>query len=430
MDTIRVRNYRFNFEREPFLRPLQIKGASFSEKWTLVTQIESSRGTKATGVGGTAVLWSDPAVFFSHSEAGGNLVMSLLAEKAGKLVEGREFSTPIDMIQSIFPELHQFGKTITGLSNLSKTFTLNGLVSLDLALWKLWALEKGIESFDGLITPEWCCAFPHRHEKIIHVPTINYDYSLKDLIRLVDSGSFFLKIKLGQRGNPEEMLGKDCQRLSEIHRTLRNKRTPSAPEGKLYYYLDANGRYPDKSTLRRLIEHSIRIGMLEQVALVEEPFPEGVKEDLSDLPVRFAADESLHDVESVNERIDLGYRAMAMKPAGKTLSMSIQMAHAAYQRGIPCFVADNACVPLLVEWNKNFAARLSPLPGIPFPILESNGKQNYKNWEKMMEKHPLKGARWIEPQGGFYHLEESFYQTSGGIFLNPGHYQSLIEDPF
>lgn len=427
MNRIEIRDYRFNFEREPLIRPLQIKGASFTEKWTLVTLLESSRGTKATGIGGTAVLWSDPAVFFSHSEAGGNAVMALLAERAAQLSLGKEFLTPPDLTESIFPELHEYGKKLTGIDHLNRTFTLNSLVSLDLALWILCCLENGWPTFDSLIPLECRPVLSHRQDRIARVPTVSYDYPLKELIRLVDSGHFFLKIKLGQAGGPEEMLQKDCHRLSEIHQALQNKRTSCTSHGKLAYYLDINGRYPNKVVLRRMVDHAQKIGMLDQIALVEEPFPEGIKENISDLPVRIAADESLHGIESVQERMALGYGALAIKPAGKTLSMSFKMASAAHQKGIPCFVADNACIPLLVEWNKNFAARLAPFPGLSMGILESNGPQNYGHWKEMVQDHPLYGGDWIEPRNGVYHLDEEFYSTSGGIFLRPGHYQELVE---
>jgi L-alanine-DL-glutamate epimerase-like enolase superfamily enzyme len=426
MKKIEIQNYRFNFEREPLIRPFQIKGASFTEKWTLVTSLESTRGIRATGIGGTAVLWSDPSVFFSYSEAGGNMVMAAMAERAARSARGKSFSTPLEIMETLIPEIHEYGKTITGNPKLTKTFTLNSFVSLDLALWVLYARETGIRTFEGLIPSEYRRAFSHRQEKIAHIPTISYNYPIEDLLKLVDSGHFFLKIKIGQAGNPEEMLRKDQERLTEIHRALQGKESPYTKNGKLLYYLDANARYPDKTTLWRLIDHAGRIGMLEQIALVEEPFLEDVKADVTDLPVRVAADESLHDVARVEERIDSGYKAMAIKPAGKTLSMSIQMADAAYRRGIPCYVADNACVPLLVEWNKNFAARLSPFPSLSVGILESNGEQNYKNWRKMVEDHPLYGARWIEPNGGFYQLDEDFYRTSGGIFHESGHYQKFI----
>jgi L-alanine-DL-glutamate epimerase-like enolase superfamily enzyme len=427
MKRIKIQGYHFDFEREPLIRPFQIKGASFTEKWTLVTSLESADGNRGIGIGGTAVLWSDPSVFFSYSEAGGNMLMASMAERGSQIIRGESFIAPQEIIERLIPEIHEFGKKVTGNPKLTRTFVLNSLVSLDLALWNLFALENGIQTFDDLIPQECRPALRYRQDKIAHVPTVSYDYPLKNLSGLVDSGHFILKIKLGQAGGPEEMIRKDTERMAGIHRALREKRTPFTNDGKLLYYLDANGRYPDKSSLWKLVDHAEKIGMLEQIALVEEPFPEGVTIDIADLPLRIGADESLNDLERVNERIDLGYRALAIKPAGKTLTMSFQMASAARQRNIPCFVADNACVPLLVEWNKNFEARLPPFPGLSMGILESNGEQNYKNWRALLEDHPLHGAGWIEPREGIYRLDEHFYRVSGGIFHRPGHYQDLIE---
>ena len=132
---------------------------------------------------------------------------------------------------------------------------------------------------------------------------------------------------------------------------------------------------------------------MEQVAILEEPFPPEVRAEVSDLPVCLAADESLHDISEVSERADLGYRAMAIKPAGKTLSKSLQMVQAARERGIPCFVADSACLPALLEWNKNVAARLTPFPGLEMGIIESHGEQTYRNWRELIADLPLPGRR-------------------------------------
>ena len=163
-----------------------------------------------------------------------------------------------------------------------------------------------------------------------------------------------------------------------------------------------------------------RVKILEQVAILEEPFPPEVRVDVSDLPVRLAADESLHDISEVNERADLGYKAMAIKPAGKTLSKSMQMVQAAQGRGIPCFVADSACLPLLLEWNKNVASRLKPFPGLEMGIIESHGEQTYRNWRGLIADLPLSRGGWVEPKEWDLRLDEEFYQTSGGIFLSAG----------
>lgn len=426
MKSIQIKRYAFNFEREPFVRPFHFKGGFFTEKWILVTSLESANGVRATGIGGTAVLWSDPLVFFAHSEAGGNIIMAAMAERAAEMLKGEIFSTPFEAIDSIFPVLHNFGKAITENDSLSETFTLNSLVSLDLALWKLYAYENKIQSFDELIPDEYRKIFSPHQQRISHVPLIPYNYPLDEIIKLADAGYFFFKIKIGQAGTWEEMLAKDSARLSEIHQVLKEKDTPHTSSRKILYYLDANGRYPDKKSVFKLLDHADKMGMLDQVALLEEPFPEDVKVDVSDVPVRIAADESLHRIEDVQERMDLGYRAVALKPAGKTLSITLKMASYASSRNIPCFVADSACIPLLRDWNMNVACRLPQFPGLSTGIIESNGAQQYKHWQKLVETHPCYGQQWIKPSDGFFCLDRDFYENSGGIFLQPDHYEKVV----
>ncbi|HSR10057.1 MAG TPA: enolase C-terminal domain-like protein [Thermodesulfobacteriota bacterium] len=423
---LEIQSYRFDFEREPLSKPFQFKGGGFTEKWVLITSLVSRKGTRATGLGGLAVLWSDPEVFFAYSEAGGNVVMAAMAEKALKLLAGKSFASPVEVLEFVFPEVHEFGKYVTGNERLTKTFTLNSLVSLDLALWTLVFHENHLANFDELIPEEFRGGLASRQQQIARVPVISYNTSREEIFRLADSGHFFFKIKLGQPGTAAEMLEKDETRLKEVHDALGPLRTPHTRSGKIQYYLDVNGRYPDRATLRRLVDFLERAKILEQVAILEEPFPPEVRVDVSDLPLCLAADESLHDVSEVIERVHLGYKAMAIKPAGKTLSKSFQMAQAAHERGIPCFVADSACIPLLLEWNKNVAARLGPFPGLGMGIIESHGEQTYRNWGSLLAELPFPDGLWVASKNGVYHLDEDFYQKSGGIFLPPGHYQTVI----
>lgn len=426
MTEISISKYSLNIEREPLFRPFHFKGGFFTEKWLVITQLETGAGLKATGVGGMAILWSDPDVFSAYSETGGNIVMAALAEQAARLVQGRSFSNPIELIDAIIPDLYEYGQKVSGKRDLRKTFVLNSLISLDSALWKLYALEKNIRHFHDLIPPDLRPAFDFRQDKIAHVPAVAYNYPVEELQKMVDDGYFFLKVKIGQAGSSQEMLEKDKHRLFEIHHALKERTTAFTESGKVLYYLDANGRYPDKDTLKRLLDHTDKIGMLQQIALLEEPFSDEIKVDVSDLPVVMAADESLHSIADVEERIDLGYRAVAIKPEGKTLSMALSMGSAAFKRGIPIFVADSGCVPLLVEWYKIVAAHLAPFPGLSMGILESNGAQMYKNWDRLVQDYPCGETDWISPRGGIYHLDADYYDKAGGIFLDPGHYQKLV----
>src|SRR5690606_22546683 len=106
------------------------------------------------------------------------------------------------------------------------------------------------------------------------------------------------------------------------------------------YYLDANGRYDSIERVMRLMDHADKIGALDQILLLEEPFPEEVKLDVARLPVIVAADESAHSDHDCLERIALGYRAIALKPIAKTMSMSLKIARLAHEKNVACFCAD------------------------------------------------------------------------------------------
>jgi hypothetical protein len=106
--------------------------------------------------------------------------------------------------------------------------------------------------------------------------------------------------------------------------------------------------------------------------------------------------------------------------------MSLRIARLAHERGVPCFCADLTVHPILVDWNKVFAARLAPLPGLSLGLVETNGHQNYRNWEAMRRHHPCFGAPWTLPEKGVFRLDEDFYARSGGIFEPSPHFESLF----
>ena len=107
----------------------------------------------------------------------------------------------------------------------------------------------------------------------------------------------------------------------------------------------------------------------------------------------------------------------------KTLTVSREMADAAYAAGVQCFCADLTVNPLMVEWNKNFAARLRPLSGMKIGVVESNGAQNYVNWEKMKNYVNRKDT---ESDATVYTLDGAFYNNAGGLFTIPEHYKELV----
>lgn len=432
MKKITIQSASSNFEREPLMQAFGFKGGYLTELWQTIAFLQSSSGPEASGgkvgLGTQSVLWSDASVFTAHSESGGNALMFALTEYALQQLKGMTFESPVGLLESIFEDVYRYGQKITGNPDLRKTFALNALVPVDNAAWLLYAAENGITNFDDIVPAEYRPALSHHHKTVAGIPLISYNVPVPEIKKVAEEGYFFLKIKIGQSGTQQEMLQKDMERLTAIHHAIGHYRTPHTQNGKLCYYLDANGRYEKKETLLKLVGHAEKIGALEQIVLIEEPFPEHMEIDVSDIPVRLAADESAHTDKDALERIQMGYRAIALKAIAKTLSMTMKIVNMAQQYQIPCFCADLTVNPILVDWHKNVAARLGPFPGLESGLLETNGHQNYKNWEKMEQYHPFPGSSWQKNAGGLFHLGENFYQKSGGVLTGSPHYMNMFKN--
>ncbi len=426
-ENIRIKRVATNFEREPLIRPFGFKGGYMTEIWQSISYLESYSGRHSIGLCSQSVLWSDAQVFAGHSESGGNALMYAMTERAMQMINGQTFTDPVALLDSVYPEIYEYGKKITSNPGLRKTFALNALVAVDNAVWLLYALENNIKTFDGLVPSKYRPALSHRHKKVAGIPLMAYTIPVEEIRSATDDGYFFMKIKIGQPGTQEEMLQKDIERLTEIHNTIGDVRTEYTKNGRLPYYFDANGRYEKKESLLKLLDHARKIGAFDQIAIIEEPFPEEAEIDVSDIPVRLASDESAHTVEDAVERIEMGYKAIALKAIAKTLSMTMKIAQAAHERNVPCFCADLTVNPVLVEWNKNVAARLASFPGIGnLGLVESNGHQNYLNWNRMLGYHPRKDAGWVQVKKGVYELNDEYYKTGGGIFDPMPHYEAMF----
>src|SRR5258706_6253878 len=73
--TIAIQSVNSNFEREPLIRPFGFKGGYLTEIWQTACQLQSESGIKKIGLSSQSVLYADPGVFTSHSEAGGKALM-------------------------------------------------------------------------------------------------------------------------------------------------------------------------------------------------------------------------------------------------------------------------------------------------------------------------------------------------------------------
>jgi L-alanine-DL-glutamate epimerase-like enolase superfamily enzyme len=425
---ISIQETGLRFETEPLIRPFGFKGGYMKEIWQTISYIKSTSGIHSIGLCSQNVLWSDARVFAANSESAGNALMYSITDMALRLLKGTSFTSPVELLESILPEVYSFGQKITLNEQLRKTFALNALVGVDNAAWILYARENGITTFDEMIPAAFRPALSQHHKKVAAIPLMAYNIPIDEIRAAATQGYFFMKIKIGQPGTQDEMLQKDKERLTAIHSAIGDIRTPYTKNGRLPYYFDANGRYESKETLLKLLDHAKYIGAFDQIAIVEEPFAEELDTDVKDIPVRLASDESAHTVEDAIKRIDMGYRAIALKAIAKTLTMTLKIARAAYERDIPCFCADLTVNPVLVEWNKNVAARLASFPGIGnLGLLESNGHQNYSNWNTMMEYHPRKDASWVHANNGVFNLGKEFYQTGGGIFDPMPHFEEMFK---
>ena len=119
-----------------------------TEIWQTVALLQSQSGLRKIGLCTQNVLWSDALVFAGHSESGGNALMYALTEYALQLIKGKSFTTPIDLLDSVLDDVHEYGKKITNNPRLRKTFSLNALVGIDNAAWLIYAAENGMHSFD------------------------------------------------------------------------------------------------------------------------------------------------------------------------------------------------------------------------------------------------------------------------------------------
>lgn len=423
--TIRVRNVDSNFEREA-LHPYRFKGSFITEGWQVAAWLESESGIHKIGLGGQSPLWSDSNVFAAHSTNGGNALMYAMSERALQIMKGNSFTNPDQLLDDLLPEVYEYGKKITGNPNLRTTFALNALVCVDNAAWLLYAAENGIKKFDDLIPARYRPGLSHRHSKVGSMPSFSVGADVRKIKAAADEGYFIMKLKTGSAGTQKEMLAKDIEFLTAVHKAIGHYETPYTKSGKIPYYFDANERYDEKDTLQRFLDHARKIGAFDQIAVIEEPFGERNDVYVGDMGVTIAADESAHTVEDAAQRIEQGYGAIAVKAIAKTLSMTMRVTQLAHEKNIPCFCADLTVNPILVDWNKCVAARLAPFQNIGIGLQETNGHQYYKDWKKMMSYHPRSTGSWVETKKGVYITDKTFYDESGGIFDPSPHYEKIF----
>lgn len=416
-----------NFKREALANPLGFKGGYLTELWQTAVKLKSQSGKTGMGLATQSVLYGDEKVFEQHSEAGGNSLMFSLSDSALDLVSKTPFSNPVELLEKILPQVMEEGRRLTGREDLQQNFVYNSLVSVDNAAWMLYARENNFTGFDQMIPKPYQKALSHKSDKIAIMFSISYGMDLKEVQQAADEGYFIFKIKTGAPGSQSEMLQKDMDRLTEIHKILKDARTNQTGSGKVLYTMDANARYQKKESLIRYLDHARKIGAFEHILLYEEPLNVDNSENVADVGVPVAADESVFDEESAVRRINQGYGAFVLKGIAKTLSLSMKLARLAYERQIPCLCADLTVNPILLDWHKNLAGRVLPFKELGMGMMETNGASNYKHWERMQRENPSNGKSWTTVRNGVFELDDEFYQTSGGIFETAPAYSGLFQ---
>ncbi|CAN5349377.1 hypothetical protein BH23BAC1_BH23BAC1_08570 [soil metagenome] len=429
LKNIKVVHTDSDFEREVLTRPFGFKGGYLTELWQAVAKIESESGKTGIGLGTQSVLYGDADLFTNYSESGGNALLYGLSDKALQIVKETSFQTPVDLVEKILPEVQQAGIGMTGKKDLNLNFIYNALICVDNAAWLLYAAENDLKSFDAMIPAPYKEALAVKNDKIAIMYQVSYGLPVEDIKRAAEQGYFVIKIKAGHPGTQKEMVEKDMARLTEIHNALKDIRTDQTSNGKLIYTLDPNGRYEKKETLMRYVDHAKKIGAFDQFLLIEEPLTETNEENVSDVGIRITADESVHDEKDAIRRLDQGYEGMVLKGIAKTLSLSMKIARLAHERNVPCFCADLTVNPILIDWNKNLAARLGPFPGLGMGMgmMETNGDVNYRDWPRMVGYHPSGKASWTQPRKGVFELNQEYYDRSGGIFEPLAHYEKMFK---
>ena len=263
-----------------------------------------------------------------------------------------------------------------------------------------------------------------RHQSLARIPLISYGVSLEEVKRLAESGTALMKIKIGapsgeapgSEADMRIMAEKDIERISAIHNIVGDIHTPLTKNGKVMYYLDANGRYDTLSRLESLLEGIEKMGAKDRIALIEEPFSAEKEFFVGNYPYVFNADESAHSVADVKKRIEMGYKAVALKPIAKTVSVSFDMISAAREKGCGVLCADLTVNPYLAEWNKQFASLSPALDVMNVGCIEINGDANYTRWNEMKSLVPALYPV-SEECGGAFKLNTEFF---GGLSLLTG----------
>ena len=77
---------------------------------------------------------------------------------------------------------------------------------------------------------------------------------------------------------------------------------------------------------------------------------------------------------------------------------------------------------------KAVAARLPAFPGIgDLGLVETNGHQNFRNWETMRRDLAHPDAHWTRTERGVFECDADYWAKSGGILEPMPRYEKMYE---
>ena len=248
------------YEPELFRKSFGFKGNKITGVWQTVVGLFVDN-TIGVGLGIQSVLWSDSRVFSEFGEYESNRLMFSVTEFAVDAIKGKEFSTPDEIIKTVFSLCHEYANRVVGFP-VTETFVLNALVPLDMAAWQLFARLGEKKDFDFIFKGN------RKEQLLANVPLVNYSTTLDEVHNMAKNDVCLFKIKLGcdpdGDGDVNKMLAWDKERVSEIHSVLKNFSTPFTENQHIAYYFDANGRYETKEQLKSLLVHFEKKGIAEK----------------------------------------------------------------------------------------------------------------------------------------------------------------------
>src|SRR5690606_7616892 len=253
MKQIEVVHTAADFKREKLLHPFGFKGGFLTELWQAAAQLKSKSGNTAIGLATQSVLYGDADLFAESSESTGNALMFVLMNNALQHVRNTRFSTPLDLLEAIFPKVHADAQLITGRTDINVNFIYNALVSVDNAAWLLYAAENGLTDFGEMVPDVYRPALASRNKQVGILYQVSYNMPVQQLKQAAEAGEYLFKDKTGAPGSQEEMVQNDLNRLTEIHTAVKDFRTDLTPNGKVWYTIDANARYDKNETPLRYL---------------------------------------------------------------------------------------------------------------------------------------------------------------------------------